>query len=197
MTPVRSKKTFTCVRFVEISTEEREAPAYDAAAVKAAQAKQAEEEPPLPCGCPGSQSRTIATRGTDWEGVAVRGSELSQWPVQIKLAPVDAPYFDGADLLIAADCTAYAYGDFHQRFIRGKLTLIGCPKLDEGDYAEKLTEILARNDLRSIQVVRMEVPCCGKMEQAVKCALERCGKEIPCRVAGISTEGEVLPGYCC
>ncbi len=98
---------------------------------------------------------------------------------------------------IAADCTAYAYGDFHQRFIRGKITLIGCPKLDEGNYAEKLTEILARNDLRSIQVVRMEVPCCGKMEQAAKCALERCGKEIPCRVAVISTEGEVLPGYCC
>ncbi|MBU5419420.1 4Fe-4S binding protein [Acetanaerobacterium sp. MSJ-12] len=180
-----------------ITFEEREAPAYDAAAVKAAQSAKQAGTAPLPCGCPGSQSRAITPKEPARERAVACGSELSQWPVQIKLAPVGAPYFDGADLLIAADCTAYAYGDFHQRFIRGKITLIGCPKLDEGDYAEKLTEILVRNDIHSVQVVRMEVPCCGGIEQAVRRALERCGKEIPCRVTVISTEGEVLAEHRC
>ena len=119
-------------------------------------------------------------------------SELTQWPVQIKLAPVTAPFFNGADLLIAADCTAYAYGDFHPSFIRGRITLIGCPKLDSVDYSEKLTEIIARNDLKSITVVRMEVPCCGGIEFAVKNALNASGKETPLNVVTVSTDGRIL-----
>ena len=119
-------------------------------------------------------------------------SQLTQWPVQIKLAPVTAPFFNGADLLIAADCTAYAYGDFHRNFIRGRITLIGCPKLDSVDYSEKLTEIIARNDLKSITVVRMEVPCCGGIEFAVKNALNSSGKEIPLNVVTVSTDGRIL-----
>ena len=119
-------------------------------------------------------------------------SQLSQWPVQIKLVPVNAPYFDGAKLLIAADCTAYAYGSFHDEFIRGRITLIGCPKLDDVDYAEKLTAILSQNDIKSITVVRMEVPCCGGIENAVKKALKESGKLIPWQVVTISTEGKKL-----
>lgn len=119
-------------------------------------------------------------------------SQLGQWPVQIQLAPVNAPYFEGAKLLIAADCTAYAYGAFHQRFIKNHITLIGCPKLDPVDYSEKLTEILRRNDIKSVKVVRMEVPCCGGIEQAVKTALKNSGKFIPWSVTVISTEGEIL-----
>ena len=119
-------------------------------------------------------------------------SELSTWPVQIQLAPVNAPYFDGAKLLIAADCTAYARSDFHARFIRGHVTLIGCPKLDDADYADKLTEILANNDIKSVTVVRMEVPCCGGIEYAVKTALQRSGKMIPWQVVTLSTDGEIL-----
>ena len=119
-------------------------------------------------------------------------SQLGQWPVQIKLAPVNAPYFNGTKLLIAADCTAYARADFHERFIKNHITLIGCPKLDEGDYADKLTEILSRNDIKSVTVVRMEVPCCGGIENAVKTALQRSGKMIPWQVVTLSTEGEIL-----
>jgi hypothetical protein len=119
-------------------------------------------------------------------------SRLSQWPCQLRLVPVRAPYFDGADLLIAADCTAYAYGDFHNDFIRGRITLIGCPKLDDGDYAEKLTAILRGNELRSITIARMEVPCCGGLEHAVRRALEASGKRIPLRVVTISTDGKIL-----
>ena len=172
-----------------ISFEEREAPAYDHEAVMAAKAQSAA---PLPCGCPGSESKPLrrapaaAPAGTD------APSELAQWPVQIKLAPVNAPYFSGADLLIAADCTAYAYGAFHQRFIRGRVTLIGCPKLDEGDYAEKLAAILAHNEIRSVTVVRMEVPCCGGLENAVKRALQASGKFLPWHVVVISTDGRIL-----
>lgn len=117
---------------------------------------------------------------------------LSQWPVQIKLAPVQAPYFAGAHLLVAADCTAYAYGDFHNQFIKNKITLIGCPKLDAVDYSEKLTRILAANDIKSVTVVRMEVPCCGGMEHAVKEALKASGKFIPWQVVTISTDGRIL-----
>ncbi|MDD6012861.1 MAG: 4Fe-4S binding protein, partial [Oscillospiraceae bacterium] len=141
-----------------ISFEEREAPAYNEAAVLAAKQK----TQPLPCGCPGSQSKTIKREACETPvTAAVNHSQLSQWPVQIKLVPVNAPYFDGANLLVAADCTAYAYGNFHNEFIRNKVTLIGCPKLDDCDYSEKLTAILANNSIKSITVVRMEVPCCG------------------------------------
>ncbi len=176
-----------------ISFEEREAPAYDEAAVLAAKQRKAKEHGALPCGCPGTQSKAI---NRDKCSAAVTAapavSRLSQWPVQIKLVPVNAPYFDKADLLIAADCTAYAYGDFHNKFINGRITLIGCPKLDGCDYAEKLTSVFAGNDIKSITVVRMEVPCCGGIEQAVKRALLASGKSIPCRVVTISTDGRIL-----
>ena len=134
----------------------------------------------LPCGCPGSQSRAIdrASAVPVPESGKVP-SQLRQWPVQIKLAPVNAPWFDGANLLIAADCTAYAYGNFHNDFIRNKVTLIGCPKLDAGDYAEKLTAIIANNDIKSVTIVRMEVPCCGGIEFAAKRAIQASGKFLP------------------
>ena len=180
-----------------ISFEEREAPAYDEAAVLAAKAKKAEA--PLPCGCPGSQSRAIRRENSSSECSTVPGSpavsiasQLSQWPVQIKLAPVNAPYFNGAKLLVAADCTAYAYGNFHNEFIRDHVTLIGCPKLDSVDYSEKLTAILANNDIRSVTVVRMEVPCCGGIEHAVKTALQESGKFISWQVVTISTDGRII-----
>ncbi|MEE0060262.1 MAG: ferredoxin, partial [Acutalibacteraceae bacterium] len=119
-------------------------------------------------------------------------SQLSQWPVQIKLVPVNAPYFDGAKLLVAADCTAFAYGNFHNEFIRNHITLIACPKLDSVDYTEKLTAIIANNNIKSVTVVRMEVPCCGGIENAVKQALQTSGKFIPWRVVTISTDGKIL-----
>ena len=119
-------------------------------------------------------------------------SQLSQWPVQIKLVPVNAPYFENANLLVAADCTAYAYGNFHNEFIRNRIALIGCPKLDEGDYAEKLTAILKSNSIKSVTVVRMEVPCCGGIESAVKTALQTSQKFIPLRVVTVSTDGEII-----
>ena len=150
----------------------------------------------LPCGCPGSQSRTISRQGPeeacDAPAAGARPSRLSQWPVQIKLAPVNAPYFNGARLLIAADCTAYAYGDFHERFIRGRVTLVGCPKLDGVDYAEKLTAILRDNDIRDVTIVRMEVPCCGGLEMAAKTAIQASGKFLPWQVVTISTDGRIL-----
>lgn len=121
-----------------------------------------------------------------------RPSQLSQWPVQIKLAPVNAPYFDGAKLLIAADCTAYAYASFHEKFIKGHVTLVGCPKLDSVDYSEKLTEIIRRNDIQSVTIVRMEVPCCGGLEMAAKKALQDSGKFISWQVATISIDGRIL-----
>ena len=119
-------------------------------------------------------------------------SQLMQWPVQIKLVPVNAPYFDGANLLIAADCTAYAYANFHKDFIRNHVTLIGCPKLDEGDYADKLTAILANNDIKSVTIVRMEVPCCGGIEHAAKRAIQASGKFLPWQVVTISIDGKIL-----
>ena len=176
-----------------ITFEEREAPAYDHAAVLAAKAAKAAQAAPLPCGCPGSQSRALRRE----EAAAPAGecpSQLRQWPVQIKLAPVNAPYFDGCDLLIAADCTAYAYGSFHRDFIRGKVTLIGCPKLDEGDYAEKLSAILAQNDVKSVTVARMTVPCCGGIQRAAGAAVAASGKNIPLQVAVISPDGAVVTG---
>ena len=175
-----------------ISFEEREAPAYNEAAVLATKQKQAQQ--PLPCGCPGTQSKAIQRESTtcSMPAAAPAASQLRQWPVQIKLAPINAPYFDGANLLIAADCTAYAYGNFHNEFIRNHITLIGCPKLDEGDYAEKLTRIIANNNIKSVTVTRMEVPCCGGIENAVKRALQASGKFIPWRVVIISTDGRIL-----
>ena len=119
-------------------------------------------------------------------------SALRNWPVQIKLAPVSAPYFNGAKLLIAADCTAYAYASFHQDFIRNKLTLIGCPKLDQVDYIEKLTAIIQGNDIQSVTIVRMEVPCCGGLEMAAKKALQNSGKFIPWQVVTISIDGKII-----
>lgn len=172
-----------------ISFEEREAPAYDEAAVQSAKAAKTK---PLPCGCPGTQVKAIRP---STEPAAVCGSQtsqLSQWPVQIKLVPVNAPWFDGAKLLVAADCTAYAYANFHQDFIKNHITLVGCPKLDSVDYAEKLTEILKNNDIRSLTVVRMEVPCCGGIENAVKKALQCSGKFLPWNVVTISTDGRIL-----
>lgn len=146
-------------------------------------------------GCPGSRIRQFNRAEQSRQEIpetAVWNSELRQWPIQIKLAPVVAPYFNGARLLIAADCTAYAYGRFHQDFMKGKVTLIGCPKLDSVEYSEKLTQIIRRNDMKSITVVRMEVPCCGGIEQAVKNALMNSGKMIPWQVVVISTEGNRL-----
>ena len=171
-----------------ITFEEREAPAYDEAAVLAAK----EKKTPLPCGCPGTNSKTIRRDSCDLGGVCESvNSQLSQWPVQIKLVPVNAPYFDGAKLLIAADCTAFAYGNFHNEFIRNHITLIGCPKLDMVDYTEKLTAIIENNDIKSVTVVRMEVPCCGGIEHAVKQALQASGKFIPWSVVTISTDGRI------
>ena len=174
------------IKFVE-----REAAAYDEAAVMAAKEL---KSAPLPCGCPGSQSKNISRSNAEPStfSVAMAESQLRQWPVQIKLAPINAPYFDGANLLIAADCSAYAYGDFHNKFIRNRITLIGCPKLDSVDYTEKLTEIIKRNNIKSVTVVRMEVPCCGGIEFAVKTALQNSGKFIPWQVTTISTDGRIL-----
>lgn len=182
-----------------IAFVEREAVAYDEKAVmdnkrKKMQEKMRKEGAALPCGCPGSQSKRLERAECADEAVS-RGepvSRLSQWPVQIKLVPVNAPFFDGAKLLIAADCTAYAYAAFHERFIKGHITLVGCPKLDGVDYSEKLTEIIRNNDIKSVTVVRMEVPCCGGLEHAAKTALQRSGKFIPWQVATISTDGRIL-----
>lgn len=167
-----------------ISFEEREAPAYNEAAVQAAKAVKAH-------GGPGTQAKAMHREAAARSNEKLE-SQLSQWPVQIKLAPLNAPYFAGADLLIAADCTAFAYGDFHNEFIRDRITLIGCPKLDAGDYADKLAQIIADNDIKSVTVVRMEVPCCGGLENAAKRALIASGKLIPWRVVTISTDGRIL-----
>lgn len=119
-------------------------------------------------------------------------SQLSQWPCQIKLVPVNAPYFNGAKLLIAADCTAYAYANIHQEFMKGKITIIGCPKLDDIDYSEKLTQIIAGNDIQSVTILRMEVPCCGGLEHAAKQALQNSGKFIPWQVVTFSIDGRIM-----
>ena len=175
-----------------ISFEEREAPAYDEEAVR--QAKMAKFGVKQPCGCPGSQARTLERQAAPTASVPAgvgAQSQLMQWPVQIKLVPVKAPYFDGANLLIAADCAAYAYGNFHNEFIRNRITVIGCPKLDEGDYGEKLTAIIRSNDIKSVIIVRMEVPCCGGIENAARRALQASGKFIPWQVVTITTDGRI------
>lgn len=168
-----------------ISFEEREAPAYDEEAVKAARKT-------LACGCPGTAARSICREERQERSHAKADSELTQWPVQIRLLPVNAPYFADADILVAADCTAYAYGSFHEDFIRGRVTLVGCPKLDPVDYAEKLTAIFSANSIRSVTVVRMEVPCCGGIERAARSAIEASCKDIPLSVITISTDGRIL-----
>lgn len=157
-----------------------------------AQSAPSNNAPPMG-GCPGSMSRTLGqTPAPAAVSSADMPSGLRQWPVQMKLVPINAPYFDGAKLLIAADCAAYAHGDFHRHFMQGKVTLIGCPKLDEGDYAEKLTHILAQNNIKSVTLVRMEVPCCGGIEHAVRRALEDCGKMIPWQVVTLGVDGSIL-----
>ncbi len=178
-----------------ISFEEREAAAYDEKAVEAHKRQKAADAPAAHSGCPGMRAKAIR-REESADPAAPSASEipseLRQWPVQIKLAPIKAPYFDGAKLLIAADCSAFSYGDFHRRFIRNHITLIGCPKLDSVDYSEKLTEIIRNNDIQSVTIVRMEVPCCSGLENAVKKALQASGKFIPWSVAVISTDGRLL-----
>ena len=178
-----------------ITFVEREAAAYDEQAVmENKQRKMRKEGMTLPCGCPGSQSRNIQRQEapTVETPQAQQTSRLSQWPVQIKLVQERASMFAGADLLVAADCTAYAYGNFHQDFIRDHVVLVGCTKLDDVDYSEKLARIFMRNDIKSITVARMEVPCCAGMERAVKMALKESGKKIPVKTVVISTEGEIL-----
>ncbi|MDD4102657.1 MAG: 4Fe-4S binding protein [Kiritimatiellae bacterium] len=187
-----------------IKIEEREAAPFDEQAVAAHMVAAKSPTPiaahpaapsPLPCGCPGTMAKAIqrptetAAATTDLTPAA---SALGNWPLQIKLVPVNAPYLNNAALLIAADCTAFACADIHSRFMKGKVTLIGCPKLDEGDYAEKLTAILQANEIRSVTVLRMEVPCCAGIANAVKRALTVSGKMIPWRVVTISTDGTIL-----
>ena len=175
-----------------ITFEERDALAYNEEAVRMAKIKKMGIGAACRGGCPGSNAKSIERNSKAPLRSGTVESQLSQWPCQIKLVPVHAPYFDGANLLIAADCTAFAYGNFHQEFIRNHITLIGCPKLDAGDYAEKLTEILRENNIKSLKIVRMEVPCCGGLEQAAKRALQQSGKVIPWQVITISTDGKIL-----
>ena len=175
-----------------ISFEEREAPAYDEAAVKKAQEEMKHEH--HEGGCPGSKVMQFTQNGA--AGVPFRTAEpvsrLGQWPCQIKLVPTQAPFYENAKLLIAADCTAYAYANMHEDFMRGKVTIIGCPKLDGVDYTEKLTEIIKNNNIRSVTIVRMEVPCCGGLQRAAENALRNSGKFIPWQVVMISRDGRIL-----
>ncbi len=180
-----------------ISFEEREALDYDEEAVKQnkiALHKAHDANQKLPCGCPSSNAKTFARSETS-SGLSTlepAKTYLNQWPVQIKLVSVNASYFNNANLLIAADCTAYAYGNFHDKFMKNKITIIGCPKLDEVDYSQKLSEIIKQNNIKSITVVRMEVPCCGGIVNAVKSALSMSGKMIPWNIITISTSGQIL-----
>jgi NAD-dependent dihydropyrimidine dehydrogenase PreA subunit len=172
-----------------ITMEERDAPAYDEEAVRAGAAAKGAHTGI----CMGRQARALrSSSAPSASGSGASVSRLAQWPCQIKLIPTQAPYLDGADLLVAADCTAYAYGAFHEDFMRGRITLIGCPKLDAVDYTEKLCAILSSNRVASLCVLRMEVPCCSGIEHAARRALLLSGKEIPFRVVTISTEGKIL-----
>jgi len=186
-----------------ISLIEREAVPFDEEAVKERMEQlelQKAQSPNITFSCPGKASKEIkrseatvsSVSGSVSSTISESVSELRQWPCQIKLAPINAPYFNNANLLIAADCTSYAYANFHRDFMKNKITLIGCPKLDAVDYAEKLTEILKYNNIKSVTVVRMEVPCCGGIESAVKQALKDCDKMIPWSITTISTDGEIL-----
>lgn len=174
-----------------ITFEEREAPAYDEAAVLASKQKKAQER--THTSCPGSRMRQMqrdGTSSTETEGTLP--SQLRQWPCQIKLLPIAAPFFADADLLIAADCTAFAYANIHAAYMKGKITLIGCPKLDAMDYSEKLTAILRQNEVRSVTVLRMEVPCCGGLAMAAKKAVQDSGKLLPFQVVTVSIGGTIL-----
>ena len=174
-----------------ITFEEREAPAYDEQSVETA--KKQRTTATLPCGCPSTHSQAIAHKHPNKHANhAPIESQLAQWPCQIKLVPPDAPYLSNAHLLIAADCTAYAYANVHGEFMQGRVTLVGCPKLDGVDYSEKLTQILVSNEIASIVVLRMQVPCCGGLEMAVKKAIQNSRKEIPCRVAIVTIDGKIL-----
>lgn len=184
-----------------ISFETREAAPYDAAAVAAKSAAKAglpsTPHEPTPSGCPGRAMhqfrREDSIRPSDGAIPHSAGaSQLRQWPCQIRLVPASAPFFEEADLLIAADCTAYAYAEMHEDFMKGRITLIGCPKLDEADYTEKLTAILRSNSIRSVTVLRMEVPCCGGLERAVRNALDQSGKLLPYQCVTFSLQGEIL-----
>ena len=168
-----------------ITFEMREAPAYNEEAVLASKAKKSFV-------CPGSRVKAINKKEVSCEPIIKCVSELTSWPVQIKLVPVNAPYFNGAKLLVAADCTAFAYASIHQDFIKDHITLIGCPKLDNIDYAEKLTQIIKNNNIVNISVLRMEVPCCGGLENAVKRALKESGKVIPWSVTIVTTDGSLI-----
>lgn len=174
-----------------ITFEERDAPAYDEQAVNAS--KQQKASKTLPCGCPSTHSHSISRANHSARFSAEPStSQLAQWPCQIKLAPPNAPYFNNAHLLVAADCTAYAYASIHNDFMQGKVTLIGCPKLDGVDYSAKLTEILQLNDVQSVTVLRMQVPCCGGLEMAVRKAITNSKKSVPCRVVIVTINGEIL-----
>jgi ferredoxin len=176
-----------------ISFEEREAAEFDEAVVKANMNNKQPET--LACGCPGTHSKTLERdngRESEQTQTTPIQTHLNQWPVQIKLVPVNAPYFNNANLLIAADCAAYAYGNFHAEYMKNRITVIGCPKLDNGDYSEKLTAILKQNNIKSVTVVRMEVPCCGGIENAVKTALKSSDKMIPWQGVTISTNGKII-----
>ena len=180
-----------------ITFEEREAPEYDEAAVKAAKAEKAITEPAhegREGGCPGTRMMQFVQKDAVPAPVSTGKpvSRLAQWPCQIKLVPTQAPFFDGAKLLIAADCTAYAYANMHEDFMRGKVTVIGCPKLDAVDYTEKLTAIIRGNDIKSVTIVRMEVPCCGGLQRAAENALKASGRFIPWQVVTISRDGSIL-----
>lgn len=179
-----------------ISIIEREADPFDEEAVKERMAQLNNPAPAnKPFTCPGSASRMLHTKEAapiQKDSVPTAQSQLRQWPCQIQLVPVNAPYFDHAHLLIAADCTSYAYANFHQEFMRNKITIIGCPKLDSVDYSEKLTKILSYNDIKSVTIARMEVPCCGGLENAAKQALRDSGKMIPWSIVTISTDGQIL-----
>ena len=177
-----------------IKIEERESKPYDE---MAAEARKKAMKSPLAGGCPGTMARAMTPVGSTGEQVSSASSAnispaLGNWPVQIKLVPPMAPYLDNAALLIAADCTAFSYPDIHNRFMRGKVTLIGCPKLDEGDYSEKLTAILMQNEIRNVTVLRMEVPCCNGIANAVKQALINSGKMIPWKIVTISIDGKIV-----
>ncbi len=186
-----------------ITIEEREAEAYNEELVMENMKKKSivknstPAQPPIHSGCPGSRAMSIKKTVESSPAKAPAEdkpltSELMQWPCQIKLVPVNAPYFDNCDLLIAADCTAYAYANIHKDFMKNRITLIGCPKLDDGDYSQKLTAILENNNINSVKILRMEVPCCGGIVNAVKTALLQSGKMIPWSIVVIGTNGEVL-----
>jgi ferredoxin len=178
-----------------ITFENREAAEYDETEVKKNMKEKQKSTETLPCGCSGTQARAIKREEAAVDApvqAPAAASQLSQWPVQIRLVPVNAPYFENANLLVSADCAAYAYGNFHNEFIKNRITLVGCPKLDDVDYSEKLTAILKSNNIKSVIVVRMEVPCCGGIEDAVKTALKNCGKMVPWQVAVVSTDGRLV-----